>query len=363
MIATPTDSYDRRTCIVTTLNSLEQLSRTFDTAMDSLLVSTEQLEVRLESMKQRTMKLSFEHVKKIEAPCTYPIFQDDTVNHHCVSHSRTVRAACREKSSSNNNSPFVEVKEESTVSDLWLDRASAFEERQACRQALESLVMPSILSLSPTKAEDWKDVSAISTTNNSDNDNHVDGIMKRESSQSVSPDLDIMSTTSTISARTTATARWNYQKYKKQTKDQGTKNSSKFRQEAMKGSLPYLCDVLHDAYSSKRFFEPQPNNILQYHQLQHESQQTLYTTTTNNNNDTDSQNNIIQQKEMKVDEQSTPLRATSKKINVSDDNDDENEKKANNPKIDLNQSTELILPKLVDIDRKGHVPLPADLPF
>merc|ERR1719276_108027 len=111
---------------------------------------------------------------------------------------------------SSSNPPFVELKEDSTVSDLWLDRASAFEERQACRQSLESLVMPSILSLSPTKAEDWKEVSAISTTttNNSDNDNHGDGIIKRESShQSVSPDLDIMSTTSTISARTTATAR------------------------------------------------------------------------------------------------------------------------------------------------------------
>ena len=337
MIATPTDSYDRRTCIVSTLNSLEQLSRSFDTAMDSLLISTEQLELRLESMKQRTMNLSFEHVNKIEAPSVYPIMDDSTSDY--TSHSRKVRAACQEQIIS--NPPFVDVKDESTVSDLWLDRASAFEERQACRQALESLVMPSILSLSPTKAEDWKEVSTISTNNHDRN-----GSVQRESQQ---PDLDMMSTTSTISARTTATARWNYHKYKKQTREQGTKNSSKFRQEAMKGSLPYLCDVLHDAYSSKRF-EPQPNNILQYYQLQHESQQQQPP----KNDDTDNQN----EKEMKIEEQSTPVRATSKNVDVSDD-----EKEQENSKIDLNQSTELILPKLVDIDRKGHVPLPNNLPF
>lgn len=364
MIEAPTDSYDERTCIMSTLTSLKTLMVTFDTAMDSLLESTNDLDKRLTSLHERTQKRKEILIPRensqdrtgivLMAPSTYP--SNPNKERYDTISSRKIKLDCQQRQLEEQERAIPLQVKNSMISDSWLDRASAFEERQACFEALATNVMPSLTSsFSTSQEEEWK-LSIAST-----------GLLVNHHNQSIIhyneqelQEQDVYSTTSASTTRTTATARerWNYHKYKKQQQLQMTKKhhqnqrqqplpndkSSSFRQEAMKGSLPYLCDVLHDAYSSIEEEQNPPRHIVKLFQ-QKQQQQKLAST------------------------QSAQSRSTENKISSeeSDNHDDEkvfeSTATVSIPSIPTSGNQDFKLPVLIDKHCNGHVSLPENLPL
>jgi len=292
-IPCPGEDYDAPHTTVASLASLRAMAESYDSIMDSIMNSTNDRMNKLESISRRAERCRTlaEYMKKIgdyggavtvSAPSSYEraitggnkkkhdnkddgdISATKDLNDALSSlTSETISAIDQARLVSNasvlNALRHDSMKDDGLArpSDLWLDRASGFDEHRACRNAERANSVPLLGRVYYRYRGDYytmdddeaaANAAGAATTKNSTGapDGSVVGGSRRDHKKEQGPHIRRME---------------NHDLHKT------TFSGATSRQQAASGSTPYLCEVLHDAYGMGTVppaggeFYPEPTDV------------------------------------------------------------------------------------------------------
>jgi len=149
----PSEDYDRHHSMIIALSSLECLLVSFDAIMDSLDSSTEKLSKRVDKLYDRCDRIR-NHISKNKSHVTLTFSPESVPNKSDEIGRKSSNSFLREACDQSNaaiqeciirDRDKVDYSSKASISDAWLDRGDAFEEEVLCRNSLSNYTIPDVM--------------------------------------------------------------------------------------------------------------------------------------------------------------------------------------------------------------------------